>query len=95
MSDSLKKSLQDAVLEKLSDQVQQSLDFGIKCAFMEEEGWTIIEIDYIPDSAQSWINVINWADTTFGGQWEEHKGTWVIENAQDATMFALRWKVKR
>ena len=94
MKDSLEKSLQDVALENLGEQVQQSLDFGIRCSLMEEQGWTVLEMDYTPNSGQSWINVTNWAEASFGGHWEEHKGTWLIENAQDATMFALRWKTK-
>jgi len=39
--------------------------------------------------------VKNWADDNFAGDHREHRGKWLIENAKDATAFALKWKVKR
>jgi len=55
----------------------------------------VLEVDYNPDSGQGWNTVKNWADDNFAGDHREHRGTWLIEKAQDATMFALRWKIKQ
>jgi hypothetical protein len=61
---------------------------------MKSAGWTVLEIDYIPDSGQAWNTVMNWVQDNFTGKYREHNGKWLIENSKDATMFALKWKVK-
>lgn len=87
--------LQNRVLEDLALDMSKSFDFVILCDAMVNCGWTVIEVDYYPDAGQTWYTVVNWADENFEGQYQEHKGKWLIENSKDATMFALKWKVKQ
>lgn len=86
------KSLQAQVLDNLAEDMQQGMDFEILCVAMAELGWTVLYVDYDPDSGQAWNTVLNWADENFEGHFQEHNGTWLIENAKDATMFALKWQ---
>ena len=86
--------LQEKVLDRLAENMQQSFDFVILCDVMSRFGWTVLEIDYIPDSGQAWNTVMNWVHDNFTGKYREHNGTWLIENNKDATMFALKWKVQ-
>jgi hypothetical protein len=88
------KSLQAQVLDDLAKDMQQGMDFEILCDVLVRFEWTVISIDYDPDSGQAWNTVINWADDNFEGEFQEYNGTWLIENPKDATMFALKWKTK-
>lgn len=86
--------LQKQVLEDLGADMSKSIDFQILCTTMVERGWTMLEVDYDPGAGQAWDTVINWVGENFEGGFQEHAGTWLIENAKDATMFSLKWKTK-
>ena len=86
--------LQEQVLADLAKSMEESMDFVILCDVLKGFGWSVLEVDYNPDAGQGWNTVINWADDNFTGDHREHRGKWLIENSQDATAFALRWKVK-
>jgi len=86
--------LQEKVLDRLAENMQQSFDFVILCDVLRAVGWTVLEIDYDPNAGQAWNTVKNWADDNFAGEHREHNGTWLIELDRDATAFALKWKVK-
>lgn len=86
------KNLQGAILDELAEDMQKSMDFEILCDVMSRFGWTVLKINYDPDLDQAWNSVVNWADENFTGNHREHNGTWLIENAKDATMFALKWR---
>ena len=88
------KSLQQQVLDDLAKDMQKGMDFEILCDVLSRFGWTVIQVDYDPDSVQAWNTVVNWADENFKGEFREHNGTWLIESSKDATMFALKWKTK-
>jgi hypothetical protein len=88
------KSLQQQVLDDLAKNMQQGMDFEILCDVLVRFEWSVFHMDYNPDLGQAWNTVINWADDNFEGEFQEHNGTWLIENAKDATMFALKWKTK-
>jgi len=87
--------LQEQVLADLAKGMEESMDFVILSDVLHAFGWTVINVDYDPDSGQGWNDVKNWADDNFTGEHREHRGTWLIENAQDATMFALKWKTRQ
>lgn len=87
--------LQEQVLNDLAKDMEQSIDFEIQCGMMSQLGWTVLRVDYDPNSEQAWNTVRNWADDNLAGQHQEHRGTWLIELAQDATSFALKWKVRQ
>jgi hypothetical protein len=87
--------LQEMVLDRLAENMQQSFDFVILCDVMTRFGWTVLEMDYDPDAGQAWHTVKNWADDNFSGDHKEHNGKWLIENSKDATMFSLKWRVKQ
>jgi hypothetical protein len=87
--------LQEQVLNDLAKSMEQSVDFVVLCDVLKGFGWTVLEVDYDPDAGQGWNTVKNWTDENFVEDHREHRGTWLIENSQDATMFALRWKVRR
>jgi len=86
--------LQEQVLNDLAKGMEESMDFVVLCDVLQDFGWTMLEVDYNPDAGQSWNTVKNWADENFAGDHREHRGKWLIENIQDATMFALRWKTR-
>ena len=86
--------LQEKVLDRLAENMQQSFDFVILCDVMTRFGWTVLEMDYDLDSGQAWHTVKNWVDDNFEGNHQEHNGTWLIEHSKDATMFSLKWKCK-
>ncbi len=88
------KSLQQQVLDDLAKDMSNSMDFEILCDVLVRFEWTVLYMDYDPGNGQGWNTVINWADENFEGNYQEHKGTWLIENAKDATMLALKWKTK-
>lgn len=87
--------LQEQIENRLADEMSKSMNFSVLCDVMTRFGWTVLEVDYYPDAGQTWYTVVNWADENFEGQYQEHKGKWLIENSKDATMFALKWKVKQ
>lgn len=86
------KNLQGAILDELAEDMQKSMDFEILCDVLSRFDWTVLRIDYDPDRGQAWNTVTNWADENFEGGYQELNGTWLIENAKDATMFALKWR---
>lgn len=86
------KSLQQQVMDNLAQDMSKSMDFEVLCILMSESGWSVLRVDYNSDSGQAWNTVMNWADENFEGEYKEHNGTWLIENAKDATMFALKWR---
>jgi hypothetical protein len=88
------KSLQQQVLDDLAKDMQQGMDFEILCDVLVRFEWTVLKVDHDPDRGQAWNTVMNWADENFEGDYQEHNGTWLIESAKDATMFALKWKTK-
>ena len=85
--------LQKQVLDNLSMDMSKSMDFDILCTGMVSAGWSVLKMYYDPVVGQGWNDVMNWADENFEGHFQEHNGTWLIENAKDATMFALKWKL--
>ena len=87
-------NLQDVIVDEWAEKLQKTMDFDILCDVLSSFGWTVIEIDYNPVEGQGWSDVVNWSDNNFLGGWKEHAGKWLIENAKDATMFALKWKTK-
>ena len=87
-------NLQDVIVDEWAEKLQKTMDFDILCDVLSSFGWTVIEIDYNPVEGQGWYDVVNWSDNNFLGGWKEHAGKWLIENAKDATMFALKWKTK-
>lgn len=88
------KYLQDAIVDELAEEMQKTMDFDILCDVLSRFGWTVIEMNYDPINGQGWNDVVNWADDNFSGGHKEHAGKWLIEQAKDATMFALKWKTK-
>jgi hypothetical protein len=89
------KSLQQQVLDDLARDMSNSMDFEVLCDVLSRFGWTVLYMDYDPESGQAWNTVMNWVDENFEGEYQEHKGTWLIENTKDATMLALKWKTKQ
>jgi hypothetical protein len=88
-------NVEEEMMKKASEELMRGIDFEILCETLEPFGWTVLKMDYDPDSGQSWNTVKNWAADNFQGDHQEHHGTWLIEKAQDATMFVLRWKIKQ
>ena len=86
-------SLQDHVMDRMAQDMQQSIDFEILADVMCRFGWTMIKLEYDPASGQGWKTVMDWVDQVFEGDYQEHRGTWIIERSSDATAFALKWKV--
>jgi hypothetical protein len=89
------KSLQQQVLDDLAKDMQKGMDFEILCDVLSRFGWTVLHMNYDPESGQAWNSVMNWVDENFEGNYQEHNGTWLIENTKDATMLALKWKTKQ
>jgi hypothetical protein len=87
-------SLQQQVVDDLAKDMSKSMDFEVLCDVLSRFGWTVLKIEYDPDSGQAWNTVMNWAGDNFEDEFQEHAGTWLIESAKDATMFALKWKTK-
>jgi hypothetical protein len=87
--------LQEQVLNNLAKGMEESMDFVILCDVLQSFGWTVLEVEYNPDAGQGWSTVKNWVDDNFAGEHREHRGKWLIENSQDATMFALKWKIRQ
>jgi hypothetical protein len=76
--------------ESLAEEFHKSIDFDVMCDIMVDlRGYVIVEIDYGPD--QHWSDVMAWADSTCSGEYKEHNGKWLFEQAEDATMFKLKW----
>lgn len=84
--------LKKMILDRMGQQMQESFDFVIQADILATMGWTELEVVYVED--QTWAAVKEWAGLNFEGDHREHHGTWLIENAKDATMFALKWKVE-
>ena len=85
-------NIEEEMMKKASEALMRGIDFEILCETLEPFGWTVLKMYYDPDAGQAWNTVKNWADDNFSGDHQEHHGTWLIENARDATAFALRWK---
>jgi hypothetical protein len=81
--------LEDLMIEEATKEMQRSIDFEVLCGLYVEMGHTVVRINYGPTC--QWIDVIAWVDANRTGNYREHKGTWVFELPEDATMFALRW----
>jgi hypothetical protein len=88
-------NVEEEMTRKASEELMRGIDFKILCETLEPFGWTVLKMNYDPDAGQGWNTVKNWADDNFAGDHREHRGTWLIELAQDATAFALRWKIKQ
>lgn len=88
-------NVEEEMIKKASEELMRGVDFEILCKTLEPFRWTVLKVDYDPGAGQAWNTVKNWVDDNFSGDHQEHHGTWLIELARDATIFALRWKVKR
>jgi hypothetical protein len=88
-------NVENDMTKKASEELMRGIDFEILCETLEPFGWTVLKMNYDPDSGQGWNTVIDWADDNFRGDHQEHHGIWLIELPTDATAFALRWKVKQ
>lgn len=84
------RNLQQEYLDFLGEEMQRSIDFDVICNLLIDSGWTRLEIEY--NQTQPWVAVKDWAGQNFEGTHREHAGVWLIENAKDATMFALKWR---
>ena len=87
-------NVEEEMMKKASEELMRGIDFEILCETLEPFGWTVLKINYDPDSGQAWNTVKNWAADNFRGDHQEHHGTWLIEKNQDATAFALRWRCR-
>ena len=81
--------LEDLMIEEAAKEMQRSIDFEVLCGLYVEMGHTVVRINYGPTC--QWIDVMAWVDANRTGDYREHKGMWVFELPEDATMFALRW----
>jgi hypothetical protein len=85
-------NIEQEIMKKASEELMRSIDFEILCETLRPFGWTVLKMDYDPESGQGWNAVKNWVDDNFTGNHQEHNGTWLIELTKDATMFLLKWK---
>ena len=82
-------TLENLMVEEAAKEMQRSIDFEVLCNLYVKMGHTVVRINYGP--ARRWIDVMAWVDANRTGNYLEHKGMWVFELSNDATMFALRW----
>ena len=85
-----KSTLEDAVLDRLGQQMEASINFEILADVLTRFGWYQFKLDYHAP-LQTWQQVMNWVDQNCSGDHREHSGTWLFELEKDATMFALKW----
>lgn len=83
-------NLEDAVMERLGQQMEASINFEILADVLTRFGWYQFKLDYSPPS-RTWQQVVEWVDHNCSGERREHSGTWLFELEKDATVFALRW----
>ena len=82
-------TLESMIIDDLAKQMNASIDFDILCDTLVPFGWSVIEVDYGPNT--KWIDVMAWYESNCTGDYKEHKGKWLIHNTEDAILFKLRW----
>jgi hypothetical protein len=86
------QSLETAILDRAGRAIAEEIDFDILTQLLTENGWTSVRVNY--GGAQSWSRVTEWVDQYFKGRYYEHAGHWAIEQAEDLTLFLLKWQVR-
>lgn len=87
-------NLQEKISNRLSEEMQKTMDFDVLCDVRKRFGWTVVEIRYFNsdgDTLHSWVDVMKWADENCTGEYQEHLGKWLFESEKDATIFKLKW----
>jgi hypothetical protein len=84
-------NLENEIVLSLNEQMRANIDFEVLCSVYVPEGWTRIETDHVACTEQEWAEIIRWVDSNFTGAYRENCGIWLIEKAEDTTMFMLRW----
>ena len=82
-------SIEKDVLDSLEQEIQEAIDFDIQCDILKLCGW--IRVDTTIYSGPMWADVVDWISENCQGAYKNNVGTWLFEDAKDATMFILRW----
>lgn len=82
-------NIEQIIVDELGEEMRTAMDFEILSDVFVRFGWSAITVEYGPN--KRWDDVIAWYDNNCRGDYREHKGRWVIERPQDATIFALKW----
>lgn len=73
--------------------IQEEIDWEIMTGFLEDTGWSKVTLDwpYATSSELETQTINDWCKDNLTGKFRGRDKIWMFENAQDASMFILRW----
>lgn len=87
------KSIEDEIMEAMSQELSREIDEGIMSTIITETGWTRAPVTW----AQSFLKEMwiaetgEWCHKNATGNYKFLAGNWHFEKAEDATAFILKW----
>jgi hypothetical protein len=83
--------LEEDIANILSNEIAKDIDFGILSEMLVAAGWTKYSLPRYIDSKHE-IDIQMWAEQHMPrADYRQHGSTWLFSNANDATMFILKW----
>ncbi len=92
-------NLEDEIATSLADEISKEIDKelleDIMLNLLTKDGWTRTRVNPaftdIVSNNDWYIDTAEWIHLNIRGDYKLLKGEWVFEDAQDATLFILRW----
>jgi len=82
--------IEKSILEDLSKQLSEAVDFEILAGMLATMGWTKFEIPRFIDNHHA-VDISYWLADYCQGEYKRNGRTFLFKESKDATMFILRW----
>jgi hypothetical protein len=83
-------SLEQQLMEKMSKEIAQEIDFGILSDLLVYSGWVKIELDTLENNNNA-IDMNEWLDMNCKHKVSRLGRKFVFESSAEAEWFILRW----
>lgn len=86
-------SIEDEIMNHLSQEISRDIDEGIMSIMITETGWTRAPVTWAQSTLKDmWIAETGaWCHLHATGNYKFLAGHWHFERAEDATAFILKW----
>ena len=85
-------NIPDEIMNNAAKEMADDIDWELMSSLMTQTGWTKITVDFGPRMTESTAHEIKeWTRSQCKGYVQSRKKDWLFQNAEDATLFTLRW----
>jgi hypothetical protein len=82
--------LEQDILDDISKQISDEVDFHVMADLLETIGWTSVKLKRFRDGTEA-VDIMLWVETNCTGEWKNLGTRFIFEKQQDAEWFSLRW----